>query len=296
MTLFLTVLKQLIKEQLTTTSKTLKWQAKYPLVYNQPLSLQKKHIIDLLETEIQEFHGSGDDEADAVAVKKIIGTARVKIQEKHKQHNKPIDEGDTLDVLSNLIFHIEAFYTKIVTFNDKMKEDCKLILINKPCNCYEPAGIVYYHSVCYLADEIFNPSSSLDTTIRSAKEEAVRSRIQALSERIKPEMGLEERRGKAMEALKDLSTDNQNIINPKSKGGFSLPFFSVGGVVSLKLPSEWFNPSEGRFGQEFILAVSLVEELSEHDFKTKFKGEPEVKASEVVVQEEDPSRTSVINM
>ncbi|CEG58935.1 hypothetical protein [Legionella fallonii] len=288
MTIFLTVLKKLIKEKLTTTSKNLKWQAQYPLLYTQALSLQKQHIIDLLEIEIQDFKGSDDDEADAVAIKKIIGAARVKIQDKHEQHQKPRDEGDTLDILSNLIFHIDAFYTKLSTFNDKMKAENRLILINKSCNCFEPASIIYYHSACYLAEEIFNPSSTLDTVIRNAKEEAVRSRIQALSERIKPEMELEERKEKAMEALKDLSTDNQNIINPKSKGGFSLPFFSFGGVVSVKLPSEWFNPSEGRFGQEFSLAVSLVQELSEYDFKTKFKGEVvELK------EQEDPSRVTI---
>lgn len=271
-TIFLTVLKKLIKEQLTTSSKTLKWQAQYPLIYNQALSLQKKNIIDLLEIEIQEFKGSDNDEVDAAAINKIIGAARVRIQDKQEQHKKPRDEGETLDTLSDLIFHTDAFYTKLMTFNDKTKGEEKLVLINRICSAHEPASIIYYHAGCYLADEIFNPSSTLDTDIRSAKEEAIRLRLQALSERIKPDMPLSQRKEKAMEALSDLSTDNQNIVNPKSKGGFSLPFFSLAGVVSVKVPSDWFNPSEGRFGQEFSLAVSLISELSENDFETKFKG------------------------
>lgn len=278
MTIFLTVLKKLMKEKLTGVSKILEWQAQYPLVYTQTLSLQKKNIIDELELDIQGFQGTGDDKADATAIKDLIAAARVKIQDKNEAHKKPRDDGDTIALVSGLMFHVDAFYTKLVTFNDKEKSENKLVLINKPCCRYEPAGIVYYHSACYLAGEIFTPSSTLDKDIRNAKEEAVRARTQALSERIKPEMELEDRKNKAMEALKDLSSDNQTIINPKSKGGFSLPFFSVGGVVSLKVPSDWFNPSEGRFGQEFSLAVSLVEELSEHDFNTKFKRELEVKA------------------
>lgn len=42
MTIFLMVLKKLIKEQLNAASSTLESQAQYPSLYNQLLSLQKK--------------------------------------------------------------------------------------------------------------------------------------------------------------------------------------------------------------------------------------------------------------
>lgn len=296
MTIFLTVLKKLIKEKLTKVSSDLQWQAGYPLVYTQALSLQKKDIIDQLELEIQDFKCTGDDDADAKEITKKIGEFRVKIQKKQEDFGKKKDEGDTLEVLSNLIFHVDAFYKQLLVFNEKEKGENKLVLINKPCCRYEPAGIVYYHSACYYAGEIFTPASNIDRAIRVAKEEAVRARAQALNERITPEMGLEKRKEVAMEALKDLASDNLNIISPKSKGGYSLPFFTLAGVVSLKLPSDWFNPSEGRFGQEFNLAVSLVQDLTELEFKTKFKIDPEVKVPEAAGLEVKVPAQVVFNM
>jgi hypothetical protein len=260
MTIFLMVLTKLIKKQLNHTVTELTGQAEYPSVYNQLLSLQKKNILEILESKISKVESSGNDENDANAIVKLLEAHRVQIQEKQEEHGKSRDTGETLTTISNLMFHTNSFYTKLAGFVTKKEVTDKLSLINKTYT-NNPEDVIYYHSVYYVGEEVFNPSSSKDVAIRNAKEEAICDRIQSLSERIKPEFSLLERRSRALDILKDLATDNQNIINPKKSSGFSLPFFSLGGVVSLKVPKDWFNPSEGRFGQQFSIAHSIIRDM-----------------------------------
>ncbi len=277
MTIFLMVLKQLIKEQLNKTEAVLAYQATMPSIYDQLLSLQKKSILDELEKQIiVEFKATGDDETDSKAIGKLIEVSRVLIQDAQEEHGKPRDSGDTLVMMSNLIFHTNAFYTKLDAFNKQGKLEkiekvesqlqgkqapVKLRLINYPYS-KTPEHVIYYHAIFYFGEEIFKPCSG-DLEIRKRKEDAVFERIQSLSERIKPEFGLSDRKERAMSALKDLSADNNHIITPKNTSAFGLPFLSVGGFFSVKVPTKLFNPSEGRFGQQFSLAENTIEKMTE---------------------------------
>ncbi|RUR18406.1 hypothetical protein ELY21_08075 [Legionella sp. km535] len=269
MTIFLTVLIKLIKEQLNAMSSTLESQANYPSIYNQLLSLQKKNIVDALEKKIVSFIGTGDDEADSKTITKWIEDARVQIQDKQEAHNKPRDEGETLKMMSDLIFHTNALFSKLDKYNKSEASSSagsvKLRLINH--QFYNtPEHIIYYTAAGYLGEEIFKPSNK-DAEIRARKEEAVLSRIQSLYERIRPEHGLVDRKQRATDALKDLSMDNKAIITPESSSSFGIPFLSLGGVFSVKVPTTLFNPSEGRFGKLFNFAESEVHDMSELEFK-----------------------------
>ncbi|KTD49283.1 hypothetical protein [Legionella quateirensis] len=270
MTIFLKVLIKLIKEQLNSISSTLEYQSNHPSIYNQALSLEKKYIIDGLETKIVSFVGTGDDEADSKTITKLIEDFRVQIQNKQEAHDKPRDEGETLKMMSDLIFHTNAFFAKLDKYNkpegSESASSGKLRLINH--RFYNtPEDIIYFTAAGYLGEEIFKPSNNIDLKIRTDKEAAVLSRIQSLSERIRPEYGLSERRKRAEEALKDLSMDNLSIITPKSSSSFGIPFLSLGGIFSVKVPTTLFNPSEGRFGKLFNLADSLVKEMTELEFR-----------------------------
>jgi hypothetical protein len=274
MTVFLRVLKKLIKEQLCATSADLAAQSKWPSIYNQPLSVQKKHLIDLLEGKISSFVGTGDDEADSKTINKWIEDFRVLIQNKQEEHGKTRDTGETLQTLSNLIFHTNAFYTKLDKYNkqevlehqERQESPVKLRLINHPYH-HTPEIIIYFYAAGYIGEEIFEPSTNIDLSIRTAKENAVLSRIQSLSERIKPEFGLVDRKNRARDALRDLAMDNNAIITPKAASSFGIPFLSLGGVFSIKVPTTLFNPSEGRFGKLFSLAESLISDMTELEFK-----------------------------
>jgi hypothetical protein len=276
MTIFLRVLKKLIKEQLSETSRTLEWQTGYPSVYNQLLSSQKKIIVDALEEKIVKFVGTGNDEADSKTINKLIEDARVLIQDKHDEHKKPRDSGDTLDMMSNLIFHTNAFYAKLDKYNkseipevaDKSEGPVKLRLINHPY-FNTPEIIIYYYAASYIGGELFQPSTGKgnDPLVRKAKEDAVLVRIQALSEVIKPQFGLADRKQRSIQALIDLSSDNTRIITPPNTSSFGVPFLSFGGLFSVKIPTTLFNPGEGRFGKLFSLAESLVKDMSELEFQ-----------------------------
>ncbi|MCL9682979.1 hypothetical protein [Legionella maioricensis] len=300
MTIFLMVLKQLIKEQLNKAEATLGYQATLPLIYEQLLSLQKKSILDELEKKIiVEFKATGDDETDSKAIGRLIEASRVLIQDAQEEHGKPRDSGDTLIMMSNLIFHTNAFYAQIDAFNKQEKPEkidnkaesqiqgkqapVKLRLINYPYS-QTPENVIYYHALFYLGQEVFQPESS-DLKVRKKKEDAVFERIQSLSERIKPEFGLSDRRERAMSALKDLSADNNHIITPKNTSSFGLPFLSVGGFFSVKVPTKLFNPSEGRFGQQFSLAENKIEKMSECEA---------VVVPEQVVEEQVGESTTVV--
>lgn len=281
MTVFIMVLKKIIKEHLNAIALELAEQANRPMLYIQLLSLQKKNIIDGLEEKITSFVGTGDDEADSKTINKMIEEARVLVQNKQEAHGKPKDDGGTLKKMSNLIFHTNSFFTKLDKFNkkeelephekksessEKQERPVKLRLINLIYS-NSPETILYSHAALYIGEEIFKPSAKIDLEIRAAKENAMFSRIQSLSERIKPEFGLADRKNRTKEALRDLSMDNNEIITPKTANSFGLPFLTLGGLFSVKVPTTLFNPSEGRFGKLFSLADSMISDMSDLEFQ-----------------------------
>ncbi len=255
MTIFLIVLKKLIREQLKPVSNTLLVQSK-SYGYNKQLSLDQKDIIDHLEEEVLKFEGTGDDESDTKTMVVLIESHRAKIQLARERHGKPREEGATITCISNLIFHSNGFLSKLKTFN--------FPLLNK-LNTETPEGIIYYHAAYYFGEEIFNPLASIDLHIRAKKEEALHVRLQSLSEIIKPSHTLDERKERAMRHLMDLASDNKASIKP-AKSSVAVPGVSFWGIQATA-PTEWFAPSLGRFDEQFSQAARKIKEMTEESFK-----------------------------
>lgn len=283
MTIFLRALVDLIREQLNTTSNKLKNQARMSLLHNQELSLQKMNIIDELEKTITRYDGSGNDEIDKNKIIELIEEARIKIKRKDELHgNKKI--GKTQNAMTRLIDTTNEFYAKLLKYDDCDSLDEKkagsssdrkielsdeggpsrLSLINHP-DVYTPENIVYYYAAFYFGGELFSPTQGLDENLRKRKEQAVAQRIQILSNLIRPEYPFNSRVEFVTKVLSDLSTDNKTIVNPGTSV-IGVPYASIWGC-SVKIPTTLFNPSEGRFGQLFSLAVNLINDMSEEKFK-----------------------------
>lgn len=261
MTIFLMVLKQLISELLIRTSTTLKAQADWPSMYNSALSLAKKTIVDKLATEVAVFEGAANDADDAKSMMTIITDSREALSLVQEEYKKAADDGTTLKMLTDLISHTKVFQKKLATFNLAEQSDKRLSLSDKPY-FRSPENSVYAHAAYYLGERIFNPKSSNNTEIREAKEEAVRARLQSLSERIDSSLDLEERKKRAMDTLKDLANDNKNIVNGPSCKGLSLPVFSFCGIFTVRVPANLFNPGEGVFCQQFNLAEIEIKAMT----------------------------------
>lgn len=261
MTIFLMVLKQLISELLISTSRTLKSQADWPSLYNSALSLAKKTIIDTLAIKVAAFEGTASDADDSKSMMAIITSSREALSLVQKEHNKAADDGTTLKMLTDLISHTKVFQIKLATFNLAEQSDKRLSLSDK-LYFKAPENSAYAHAAYYLGERIFNPKSSNNTEIREAKEEAVRERLQSLSERIDSSLDLDERKKRVMVTLKDLANDNNNIVNGPSSKGLSLPIISFASIFTVKVPTNLFNPGEGIFGQQFNLAEMEIKAMT----------------------------------
>lgn len=261
MTIFLMVLKQLISELLISTSGTLKIQADWPSIYNSALSLAKKTIIDKLAIEVAAFEGTANDADDSQSMMAIITSAREALSLVQEEHKKAADDGTTLKMLTDLISHTKVFQKKMATFNLAEQSEKRLSLSDR-LYFRAPENSAYAHAAYYLGERIFNPKPSNNTEIREAKEEAVRARLQSLSERIDSSLDLEERKKRVMATLKDLANDNNIIVNGPSSKGLSLPVFSFGGIFTVKVPTNLFNPGEGVFGQQFNLAEIEIKAMT----------------------------------
>ncbi|KGP64292.1 hypothetical protein EP47_00115 [Legionella norrlandica] len=254
MTIFLLVLKKLIKEKLSALSGSLDSKSK-SLIHNRELSKDQKGVIDTLEEKITRFDGTNNDHDDLQKIIKKLEKARVSIQSLRESYSEPRDEGETISCLNNLRNHSTGFFDKLASFKFK--------LLDKSYS-ETPEYIVYYHAAVYLGDEIFTPKPGIDISIRNQKEDQVAKRLQSLSELIKSNYNLEEQRERALQVLSDLAADNKKIIK---KDESSLPSFSLFWGASIVAPAELFSAREGRFGDEFNMANRRIKAMTEKQFK-----------------------------
>ncbi|BCA97040.1 hypothetical protein TUM19329_34010 [Legionella antarctica] len=257
MTIFLMVLKKLIKEQLSPLSIGLDKKAK-SVGYNTDLSTDQKEVIDKLEADILRFEGSGNDETDAAKFGELIDKAREKIQIIREKYGESRDEGDTITCLNKLKLHTNDFHKKLESF--------KFSLLNKEYS-ETPENVCYYHATYYFGEEIFAPKKGLDIKIREQKEAKLEKRLQSLSELIKPTHTLDEQRERSIQVLDDLASDNKLAIK-KDEAPVTVPGMSFWGVsLTLSGVTDYFSASEGRMGVQFNLAARKIRDMSEDKFE-----------------------------
>jgi hypothetical protein len=254
MTIFLMVLKKLIKDQLSPVSTNLAYQSK-AFGYNQQCSKDQKLIIDDLGDKLVLFQGTGDDEADSKEIVKLLEAALRDIQAKRESHGEPKDQGKTVGCLKDLIFHTRGFYEKLVAY--------KFSLLDKEYT-ETPENIVYFHSAVYFGDDIFTPKANIDVEIRNKKEDRLAIRLKSLSELIKPGYSFEEQKERTLQVLQDLAADNKLVIKGDNSN-VAVPGLSFWGF-QITAPTEWFSAGEGRFAEEFNMAVRRIKEMKPEQF------------------------------
>ncbi|KTD76379.1 hypothetical protein [Legionella waltersii] len=293
MTIFLTVLKLLIKDQLKNLIDVQegKMVSVVPFFnytpYNKDLSKDQKEAIGALQDKIIRFDGTGNDKADLQLVLKMIDESRKQIQKLREAHKESRDGGETVTGYNNLRNHCIAFYDKLKDINNLKSEKKPLIakdieisdeaqpieemekstdfqFMDRPFK-YTPENIVYYHAAIYYGDEIFNPQNIGSKDLRVQKELALLERIIQLSEWIKPTYNLAEQRTRVLKVLKDLGGDNLRITQGPTGKGVSPSISLLGGLANVSV-EKLFSPGEGRFGQEFNQAVRAVNNMTSEQF------------------------------
>lgn len=257
MTIFLIVLKKLIKEQLSPLSTNLGYQSK-AYRYNHELSKDQKQIIDDLADKLVLFTGTNDDESDSKEIAKLLEDALRDIQAKRESHGEAKDKGNTVNCLKDLIFHARGFYEKLASF--------KFSLLNKEYT-ETPENIVYFHAGYYFGDDIFTPKTNIDVEIRNKKEDRLAIRLKSLSELIKPTHSFEEQKERALQVLQDLAADNKVVIKKGDNSSVSIPGLGLSfWGFQITAPTEWFSAGEGRFAEEFNMAVRKIQEMKSEQF------------------------------
>lgn len=255
MSIFLIVLKRLIKDKLGPLAASLDSKSK-SYGYNNELSKDQKTLIDDLADLIVRFDGTDDDTADSAAIIKMLDSTREKVQVLRKHHGEPTDKGETILCLNNLKNHTGDFFKKIAEAEIDL-------LLDKPYTM-NPVNIVYYHAAYYLGDDIFSPIIGSDVKIREKKEAAVWNRLSILSKLVDSVETLEGQKKHALQVLGDLSSDNRKIVLGDGTG-YAIPGFSFWGIQATA-PAEWFAAGEGRFNEEFKQAVRTIETMTELQF------------------------------
>ena len=259
MTIFLMVLKKLIKTQLGPLSISLGKKAD-STGYNNDLSRDQQEIIDTLDNTLSLLQGTGNDANDTATVIELIDTARKKIQTVRELYKEPRDGGETMKCINSLKSHTSDFYEKLLLF--------KFCLLNKPY--FEtPENIIYYHATYYFGEEIFAPKAGLDVDIRNKKERKLEMRLKFLSELIDPSYNLEEQRERSLQVLDDLFSDN-NLAIKKDDGNSAIPMPGLsfwGMSVTLTGITEIFAASEGRMAVQFNQAARKIKAMTNETFQ-----------------------------
>lgn len=274
MTIFLMVVKKLIKDHLNSRANDLLNQSKGLFatlsLFNSKLSKAQKGLIDDLDTYLVLFKGTGDDEVDYKEIIAYIEKTRENVQDVRETHKANRNSGETITCLNDLILHIKDFYSKLNSY--------KFSLLNREYT-KNPEGIVYYYAAYYFGEDKFTPRTNVDSQLRILKEELLRARLQTLSELIRPEFLLEDRRSRTLRVLQDLDSDNKKVIHGD---GTSLP---VPGVnfwgVQANLSTDVFSPGEGSMGELFKAAAQEIIALTPETFQGAAEIEVESPKQEV---------------
>ena len=79
-------------------------------------------------------------------------------------------------------------------------------------------------------------------------------------------------KNRALQVLKNLASDNKEVIQQEDKDS-SLPLgVSLWGMELTADRQQLFGPSEGRFGQQFNLAVNEILKMTEVEFNRASRG------------------------
>ena len=177
MTIFLMVLKKLIKEQLdpaitNLTSQIASSRFNYKTyLYDQKLAKAQLELVHELDNAIVMFEGSNDDKADCVSIAKIVDEAVKANHQIRRAHAAAKAHSNTMTSLADLRLHITDFYDKLNTFPFKLLD---LQYTDTPEN------IINYYAACYFGEEIFFPMSGIDLNIRAEKEQKLATRLEML--------------------------------------------------------------------------------------------------------------------
>jgi len=249
MTIFVDVLKKLIRESLTTVSGDL-----YTKIntrgYNHDLSREQQAEILKLEESIITFVSTNNDELDSKSIAKLITDACNEVKKIREKFGQSKDSGSTVPHLNSLTLRVPEFYEKLGKF--------KFNLLNKE-NKKTPDDIVYFYACCYLGEDIFRPKQTTKIETRIQKENKLAERLKILSELIRPTYTLAERIERTLPVLEDLESDNKGVAKGSAP---SLPSISVFGIFQLGSPAEWFAPSTGRLGEWIDVARTEIEKLT----------------------------------
>ncbi len=272
MTIFLTLLKLLIKNRLSVQIAKLIVKSRDPR-YKKQLCLDQKEILENLDKYITGFNGTMVEMQDLDRIMEEIGLYRKQIQAKRSDFNEPRDSGETIACVSNLMFHAQDFY-------DKLKE---FLLLNKVNNETSPLGIVYFHAAYYLGEELFDPLPNSDQPIREKKEQIIKTRLQLLLRNLTNAKSLIEQIERTLEVLDILLSDNVEIKNPKEN--HSTGFFSSSNLINLV--GQTIKTSLGlgsdRFQAQFGMAQSKIRLMQEkllETYKQEFKNSPFVEITQ----------------
>lgn len=268
MTIFLKVLIELIKDQLNPRSVKLADQSK-SYGYNHKLSIAQKEIIDALSTTLSRYNGTVDDQKNTKEVEEHIQNALKKVQHAREAHKEKKDRGETIECLNKIRNNTSSLYDKLVAFATKDKKaenDPTFNLLNR--TYYEtPENVVYFHAIFYFGQEIFEAALGLNQDIRTLKEKSLARRLVILSELIKPEFNLNDRKTRALQVLLDLNTDNQQAIKTNAP---SIPI-PVPGLkffgTELTAPNELLYAGDGRIKKLIDVMEEKINAMTNEDFE-----------------------------
>lgn len=292
-TIFIDVLKQLIKEDISGAISE-EYRKSRAIGHNHRLSLQQKDILNNLDTLIVLFESTGNDKTDVETIVKMLTQGRDDVQKVREEHHLPA-RGHTIECLNKLIFSTQNFFKKLEEFSKLVRTKVSfkvespavnvahLTLLNKPYQ-RTPEHIIYYQACYYFGQEIFHPEST-DLEVRSNKEQRLAHRLQSLSEVMKKGFNLDQQRLRALQTLKDLETDNAEVTKRMTNGP-ALPGLSFFGV-QLTSASEWFSASHGRFGELFKVAVTKIMNLTPENSDCPITRQPKAASDELLEEEAD---------
>jgi hypothetical protein len=215
------------------------------LVHDTMLSVEQAEIVAKLQKKIVSFEGTENDEEDKNTLKGYIAAAKREVETARVDHVAGATS-DTLGCLQDVSNAAENFYMQL--------QDCAFPLLGLPDRT-TPEYIIYSHACHYLGLAKFQPDTHCSIEVRKLKEQALFNRLDKLKKAIRPEYTLDDQREIALQALKDLDRDNNDIVKPKK--AVSVPLVSAGFSL-FSMPVKAQTSSVGTLEKEIILATKQI--------------------------------------
>ncbi|RUR13119.1 hypothetical protein [Legionella sp. km772] len=218
-------------------------------VHDTMLSVEQADIIANLQKTIVAFNGTGNDQKDKEKLKEHIAEAKKAVETARVDHEAGATS-DTLTCLQDVSNAIENFYMQL--------QDFPFPLLGLQ-DAATPEFIIYSHACHYLGLAKFQPDPHCSIEIRKQKEQALYNRLDKLKKAIRPEYTLDEQREVALQALKDLDRDNNDIVKPKK--AVSVPLVSAGFSL-FSMPVKAQTSSVGTLEKEILLATKEINAMT----------------------------------